>query len=628
MLKTLAWLGGLVILPLALFALLTTLPFTAQAQGEPGHIIIGTAKGNGSPVPAGSTVTAWDGDSQIGSATTREGGHFDLQVSRPSGVIRFKVNGVFANETHPWWQSGGITGSDSNRFILTVGESDPDATPWPTPTPTPTLTPTPTAPYITSSATSGPPGTYVGIVVGNFKSSVPVRSLFIGGVDVLPGPAFETNAQGTTYVDFLIPGLAAGDYAIEADVGGDAASVNFTVTDPDCPLAAGTPSPSITLSRNRGVSGTFINISGSGFKGFMPVSSVVVASIDHTPVPVPWTNCVGEIEIHTLIPDLPLGRYPIEVEVAGSTARVDYTVTPPPTLTLSANRGAPGSTITLRGENFAPLVPVQEAYVDWIDVLPSPAPQTDAQGTTEFDIRIPDLALGIQHIMIQAWDVVYVEFTVTAASAPTPTPRPTATPYPTPTPTPYPTAAPTPAPTAEPPQLPGDGNEPPHIFAGQATLNGSPAEQGVAIDAYDAGRRIGATVTQSGGQFSIHVHRAEGVITFRVNNQAAAESWTAWRQGQVTTGFNLTAGGVNSRETDPGRLFAALPDLVRAFNFDNATKRWSFFDPAAAEVSTLTRFIPQHPYWLLVSHSTRLLLNGVERDLFCVADNCWNIIVW
>ena len=291
------------------------------------------------------------------------------------------------------------------------------------------------------------------------------------------------------------------------------------------------------------------------------------------------------------------------------------TPAPSPTITLSAASGAPGTMVTIRGDGFKTFVPVRGVSVGGINVLPAPAPSTNAQGMTEFDILIPGLDSGIQTIEVQVSDTTArVGFTVTTAAAPTPTPLPAATP--------------TPAPTTEPPQLPGGGNEPPHIFIGTANLNGSPAGTGVAIDAYDAGRLIGATVTQAGGRFSIHVHRAEGVITFRVNNQAATESWTAWRTGQVTTGFNLTAGGVSSNETDPARLFAALPALVRAFNFDNATKRWDFFDPAAAEVSTLTRFIPQHAYWLLVSHTTRLLLNGVERDLFCVADNCWNIIVW
>ncbi len=634
MLKNLAWLGGLVILPLAVFALLTTLPLTAQAQGEPPHIVIGKAIADGSAAATGSTVTAWDGNTEIGSATTGEGGNFFLQVSRPSGsVIHFKVNGVFANETLSWWESGYSTGSNSERFILTVGEADPDATPWPTPTPTPTLpptptlTPTPTAPYITSSATSGPPGTFVEILVGNFKSFVPVRSLTVGGVTVNQVLA-TTDAQGTVYFSVFIPGLPSGDYTIEADIGGDPANVNFTITDPDCTLAAGTSSPTITLSPNSGVEGKYFpELHGAGFKGFMPVSRYEHGSIDYEPLSYPFrfTNCDGELsDFPWGISDVSPGRHTIEVEVAGNTASVDFTITPGPAITLSVNSGPPGSTITLRGEHFEPFAPVQRAWINAIGVLPSPAPSTNAQGMTEFEIRIPDVAPGEYSIWVQVSNTrAYVWFTVTPASAPTPTPRPTATP--TPTPTPAPTPTPTPAP--EPPQLPGS-SEPPHIFAGTATLNGNPAGQGVAIDAYDSGRLIGATVTQAGGRFSIHVHRAEGVITFRVNNQAAAESWTAWQRGQVTTGFNLTAGGDGSRETDPARLFAALPDLVRAFGFDNATKRWDFFDPAAADVSTLTRFMPGNIYWLLVSRTTSLVLNGMERNLSCVEEDCWNLIAW
>ena len=327
--------------------------------------------------------------------------------------------------------------------------------------------------------------------------------------------------------------------------------------------------------------------------------------------------------------------------VDGADVEVTTTVThkvPPPVITVSANSAPPGSIITLLVEGLRHFVPVKSVSIGGIDVLPSPAPSTTAQAYTEFDIRIPDLAPGRHTIEVQVSDTTAsADFTVVSASAPTPTPRPTATPhptprptatpYPTPTPTPRPAATPTPAPTSDPPQLPGGSSEPPHIFTGQATLNGSPAGQGIAIDAYDGGRLIGATVTQANGKFTIHVHRSAGIITFRVNQQAAAESWTTWQQGQVTPGFNLTA-AAGSSESDPSRLFAALPDLVRAFAFDNATKQWDFFDPVVPEVSTLTRFMPGNTYWLLVSRSTWLLLNEVERNLTCVGDNCWNLIVW
>ena len=650
MLKNLAWFGGLVILPLAVFALLTTLTFPAQAQGVPPHIVFGTAKANGSPVAAGSTVTAWGGDQQIGSTTTTEGGHFTIQVSQTSGIIRFKINGVVANETINWFQSGACTGcpsSGDDPFILTT--ADPDATPWPTPTPTTT----PRPPYITSSANSGPPGKSVQIRGHNFKRFVPVRSLTVGGIDVSQvapmsvsfneqGTAFvasppETDSEGTAYFSVFIPGLPSGDYAIEADIGGDFATVNFTITDPDCALATGTSSPTLTLSSYSGPAGYYGPIMhGADFKGFMPISRYVVGSFDYGPYYVSHTNCKGELSANISTNDpiqtWPVGEYTVEVEVAGSTASVDFTITPPPTVTLSVNSGPPGSTVTLRGENFMPLVPVQDAWAGILhpynfvgnNVVPSPVPATNAQGVVEFDMRIPDLDPGRISVGMQVGGAaISVDFTITATT-PTPTPSPT----PTPTPSPTPASTPTPAPTPTAPQLPGGDGVPPHIFIGTATLNGSPVGQGVAIDAYDGGRLIGATVTQAGGRYTIHIHRAEGVITFRVNNQMAAESWTTWRQGQVTTGFNLTAGGSSSNETVPSRLFAALPELVRAFAFDNATKRWDFFDPAAADDSTLTRFIPRNSYWLLVSHTTRLLLNGIERDLFCVEDDCWNLIVW
>ena len=306
---------------------------------------------------------------------------------------------------------------------------------------------------------------------------------------------------------------------------------------------------------------------------------------------------------------------------------------PPASVALSATSGAPGTVVTVRGEGFKSFVPVTQALVGAVDVTIYPLARTDAQGSALFDIRIPNLYPGSFPVEVRVGESnVRATFTVTAVATPTPTPVPTATPRPTPTATPYPSpvptataATPTPAPAA--PQLIIPGNEPPHLFIGRAMLNGNAAGVGVSVQAYDGGKLIGATVTQAGGTFTIHVHRSAGVITFRVNNQAAAESWASWSSGQANHGFNLTAGGSRG-EDNPSRLFAALPDLVRAFTFDNATKGWNFFDPLAADVSTLTRFMPQHSYWLLVSRTTWLMLNGVERQLTCVEGNCWNLIVW
>ena len=747
MLKNLAWFGGLVILPLALFALLTTLTLPAQAQGEPGHIVIGTAQANGSPVAAGSTVTAWGGDEQIGSATTTEGGHFTIQISRTSGAIRFKVNGVFANETIPswqqggrtgsssdrfvltfdemqspyypcreiaiktqgepphifigaakadgspvpagkcvaaWdgdtrigltlttaggnftlqvsrpsgsisfqvdgvtanetyshWQQGGHTGSHSNRFILTTGEADPDATPWPSPTPTPSPTPqwgrviaTPSTVLpnqrITLTGTGFAPGSQ--LTSGSISGTASSTYYFYPRDDVLyklnGGEAVDVDNSGqwSAVLDVpllnVFPGYEIRKISIH-DSGGRSGAVNVTV-----------PERVVTIDPAIGRIGTRATVRGQNF----PVKNDDGASFN---IYIDYDTGVGRPTRVSTVSDTS-GRFGAEIVIpsnaaipSDNTVRVSYidelnyeavtTVThqvPPAILTLSAGNGAPGSTITLYVDGAKPFVPVLHAWVGPIEVTPFPSPATDAQGVAAFDIVIPGLDPGRHSISVEVGGGVRVNAGFTVISAPPPTP----TPYPTPTPTPLPAVTPTPAPTSAPPQLPG-GSEPPHIFTGQATLNGSPAGQGIAIDAYDSGRLIGATVTQAGGRYTIHVHRSQGIITFRVNQQAAAESWTTWQQGQVTPGFNLTA-AAGSSESDPSRLFAALPDLVRAFAFDNATKQWDFFDPVVPEVSTLTRFVPGNTYWLLVSRSTWLLLNEVERNLTCVGDNCWNLIVW
>lgn len=555
MLKNLAWFGGLVILPLALFALLTTLTLPAQAQGE---------------------------------------------------------------------------SSDSFPGYPGYVAQDADATPTPTPPPTFTL-----------SDNSGYPGSVITLRGEGFKTFVPVRSVTIccidighigGHIDVLPSPAPATDAQGRTEFDLQIPDLDPGSYTVEIQVSDATASAVFTV-----------PPPTIALSANSSAPGRYITLRGEGLKRrTFPVRSVLIGGLDVIPWPLPSTDAQGAIEFDFLIPGLASGSYTIAIEVEGSsTASFGFTITESecplasgtssPTITLSANSGTPGSTINLRGEGFKAFMPVRWSRDSVMGHYARLSFFTNCDGEMAIDILIPGLDPGRHTIAVQvSGSTASAEFTVTESNpsptpAPTATPAPTPTPYPTPTPTPRPTPAPTPSPTSAPPQLPG-GSEPPHIFTGQSTLNGSPAGQGVAIDAYDGGRLIGATVTQAGGRYTIHVHRAAGVITFRVNQQAAAESWTTWQQGQVTPGFNLTAAA--GSESDPSRLFAALPDLVRAFAFDNATKQWDFFDPVVPEVSTLTRFMPGNTYWLLVSRSTWLLLNEVERNLTCVGDNCWNLIVW
>ena len=111
---------------LAIVGMLSALPAAALAQSDAPHIFIGKATVNGFPATPGGTVTAWDGDKQIGSATIEAGGTFTLNVDRSAGAISFQINGVAAQETHPAWEFGGLEGTSSDRFALTArGQTAP-----------------------------------------------------------------------------------------------------------------------------------------------------------------------------------------------------------------------------------------------------------------------------------------------------------------------------------------------------------------------------------------------------------------------------------------------------------------------------------------------------------------------
>ena len=176
---------------------------------------------------------------------------------------------------------------------------------------------------------------------------------------------------------------------------------------------------------------------------------------------------------------------------------------PEGTITLSANSGAPGSRITLRGEGFKTFVPVKSVSIGSIDVLPSPAPATNAQGMTEFEVLVPGLDSGIQTIEVEVSDTTAsIGFTVTTAA------------------------------------------------------------------------EIGAETPV-----------AEGIANLGEN-------------------------------------------FLRAFNFNNDTKSWTFYDPDAGEANTMDYFIAGSSYWILVGQTAEVILNRETRNLTCVNGNCWNLIVW
>ncbi len=93
---------------LTIVALVAALPMSVLAQNDAPHVFIGTAIVNGLTATTGVPITAWDGDTQIGSTTVTAGGKYNISVNRSSGRITFKIDNVNAAQSHPAWEFGGL----------------------------------------------------------------------------------------------------------------------------------------------------------------------------------------------------------------------------------------------------------------------------------------------------------------------------------------------------------------------------------------------------------------------------------------------------------------------------------------------------------------------------------------
>ena len=65
-------------------------------------------------------------------------------------------------------------------------------------------------------------------------------------------------------------------------------------------------------------------------------------------------------------------------------------------------------------------------------------------------------------------------------------------------------------------------------------------------------------------------------------------------------------------------------NLVRVFNFNNATKAWTFYDPDPdlADANSLSNVASGSVYWIKVTADADVTLNGTSRSLYAG----WNLV--
>ena len=68
--------------------------------------------------------------------------------------------------------------------------------------------------------------------------------------------------------------------------------------------------------------------------------------------------------------------------------------------------------------------------------------------------------------------------------------------------------------------------------------------------------------------------------------------------------------------------------LVRVWYFNNATKKWLWYDPEVPGYGGLTEMELGKSYWIKVTETVEFELHGNTRKLTCRDGDCWNQFAW
>jgi len=97
-----------------------------------------------------------------------------------------------------------------------------------------------------------------------------------------------------------------------------------------------------------------------------------------------------------------------------------------------------------------------------------------------------------------------------------------------------------------------------------------------------------------------------------------------------STSFEVLETGLVGAPTPLVDVYAMSDSILRVFRFNNTTKVWAFNDrrPEFADANTLDEVVTGGVYWLLIDQDVVLDIDGLELNLTCTGDDCWNLVVW
>ena len=239
-------------------------------------------------------------------------------------------------------------------------------------------------PKITLSPTTALPGDTITVKGTGFTANANVSKVLIDNtIDVTPSDTVKINASGSFLCTFKVPSnLAYGDHTVMVnDTSGRSASATFKVW------------ATITLSVNKGPSGTIVDIIG---KGFTAKGNVTIKMDDTT------CKTIGTIQANTsgiftgkfVVPTLDVGSYTVNAsDDGGKWATATFQVTGKTAIKVVPPVAAPGETVTVKGYNFTAMKDVV-VTIDFGTLTSYATANTTENGEFTATITVPEVQVG------------------------------------------------------------------------------------------------------------------------------------------------------------------------------------------------------------------------------------------
>ena len=166
------------------------------------------------------------------------------------------------------------------------------------------------------------------------------------------------------------------------------------------------PTGVVTVSPNNASTGTVITITGKGFPAQTNLSGLKFGRAVALPVPAPATDVQGNFTVTLTVPaagqggSLQPGAVVITATVGQISGTTSFTI-PGPTISLSADSGRPGESLTITGTGFSAYANVDSVNFGSAPALPVPNPRTDGVGDFSASVIVPTLNPGAYTITVR-----------------------------------------------------------------------------------------------------------------------------------------------------------------------------------------------------------------------------------